>query len=130
MNLGLIPSSEESWETACAALRCERGGILHIHGNVTRNREKKTTKEVGVVEEVLEDSDEKMANDVMLKSEENELILDYCDYLATCDESVKLYSLYSNWVNHVLISIFKLFYKIYNKCWKLSVKHIDRKSVV
>lgn len=34
MNLGLIPSSEPGWETACAALKTCSGGILHIHGNV------------------------------------------------------------------------------------------------
>ena len=35
VNLGLIPSSEEGWATACAALKSQSGGILHIHGNVT-----------------------------------------------------------------------------------------------
>ncbi|GFS41009.1 tRNA wybutosine-synthesizing protein 2 homolog [Trichonephila inaurata madagascariensis] len=36
VNLGLIPSCERGWETACKALKpC--GGILHIHGNVTSN---------------------------------------------------------------------------------------------
>ncbi|GIY95922.1 tRNA wybutosine-synthesizing protein 2 homolog [Caerostris extrusa] len=34
VNLGLIPSSEKGWETACKALK-STGGILHIHGNVT-----------------------------------------------------------------------------------------------
>lgn len=34
MNLGLIPSSEPGWRTACLALRQETGGVLHIHGNV------------------------------------------------------------------------------------------------
>ena len=34
VNLGLIPSSEESWEVACNALKIESGGFLHIHGNV------------------------------------------------------------------------------------------------
>lgn len=32
--MGLIPSSEAGWRTACRALKPE-GGILHIHGNVT-----------------------------------------------------------------------------------------------
>ena len=35
INLGLVPSSEISYETACAALNQKCGGILHIHGNVT-----------------------------------------------------------------------------------------------
>lgn len=34
VNLGLIPSSEPSWPTACRALRVNSGGMLHIHGNV------------------------------------------------------------------------------------------------
>ena len=35
VNLGLIPSSEEGWPTACRALKPQSGGILHIHGNVS-----------------------------------------------------------------------------------------------
>ncbi|KAL3842241.1 hypothetical protein ACJMK2_020277 [Sinanodonta woodiana] len=35
VNLGLIPSSEEGWPVACAALKPDTGGILHIHANVT-----------------------------------------------------------------------------------------------
>lgn len=34
VNLGLIPSSELSWETACLALKSKSGGILHIHANL------------------------------------------------------------------------------------------------
>ncbi|KAF8794077.1 tRNA wybutosine-synthesizing protein 2 like protein [Argiope bruennichi] len=36
VNLGLIPSSERGWETACKALKLS-GGVLHVHGNVTSN---------------------------------------------------------------------------------------------
>ena len=35
VNLGLIPSSEGGWAAACAALRRDRGGWLHVHGNVS-----------------------------------------------------------------------------------------------
>lgn len=35
VNLGLIPSSEEGWLTACRMLKRETGGVLHIHQNVT-----------------------------------------------------------------------------------------------
>jgi tRNA wybutosine-synthesizing protein 2 len=34
VNLGLIPSSEDSWPIACVLLRKKIGGFLHIHGNV------------------------------------------------------------------------------------------------
>ena len=30
----MIPSSEESWETATNALKLETGGYLHVHSNV------------------------------------------------------------------------------------------------
>lgn len=35
MILGLIPSSEDSWVTACSCIKPNTGGWLHIHGNVT-----------------------------------------------------------------------------------------------
>ena len=35
INLGLIPSSEDSWPSACKALKPSTGGWLHIHANVT-----------------------------------------------------------------------------------------------
>ncbi|KAL4225371.1 tRNA wybutosine-synthesizing protein 2 [Mactra antiquata] len=34
VNLGLIPSSREGWPVACAALKPDTGGILHVHYNV------------------------------------------------------------------------------------------------
>nr|XP_014341594.1 PREDICTED: tRNA wybutosine-synthesizing protein 2 homolog isoform X1 [Latimeria chalumnae]XP_014341595.1 PREDICTED: tRNA wybutosine-synthesizing protein 2 homolog isoform X1 [Latimeria chalumnae]XP_014341596.1 PREDICTED: tRNA wybutosine-synthesizing protein 2 homolog isoform X1 [Latimeria chalumnae] len=40
VNLGLIPSSEEGWPTACQLLRKDNGGVLHIHQNVTSCPEK------------------------------------------------------------------------------------------
>ena len=35
--LGLIPSSEEGWPVACSCLRSDKGGWLHVHGNVDSN---------------------------------------------------------------------------------------------
>lgn len=35
VNLGIIPSSEEGWLTACRMLKRKTGGVLHIHQNVT-----------------------------------------------------------------------------------------------
>lgn len=34
VSLGLLPSSEGSWEVAVRSLRSDKGGWLHIHGNV------------------------------------------------------------------------------------------------
>ena len=41
--LGLIPSSEEGWATACACLKPDNGGWLHVHGNVTSSPPHPTT---------------------------------------------------------------------------------------
>ncbi|XP_048400475.1 tRNA wybutosine-synthesizing protein 2 homolog [Stegostoma tigrinum] len=35
VNLGLIPSSEDGWPIACQLLREDKGGILHIHHNIS-----------------------------------------------------------------------------------------------
>ena len=41
VNCGLIPSSEQGWPMACAALRADNGGIIHIHGNVSSKPKQK-----------------------------------------------------------------------------------------
>ena len=38
VNLGLIPSAEISYKTACLALKPGVDGMMHIHGNVDRRR--------------------------------------------------------------------------------------------
>ncbi|XP_071795743.1 tRNA wybutosine-synthesizing protein 2 homolog isoform X2 [Asterias amurensis] len=43
VNLGLIPSSKDGWPVACAALKPQTGGMLHIHGNVTSHSQTKKT---------------------------------------------------------------------------------------
>ncbi|XP_041109945.1 tRNA wybutosine-synthesizing protein 2 homolog isoform X1 [Polyodon spathula] len=40
VNLGLIPSSEEGWPTACRLLKRETGGVLHIHQYVSSHPQK------------------------------------------------------------------------------------------
>ena len=34
VSLGLLPSSEGGWSTAVQAINCDKGGWLHVHGNV------------------------------------------------------------------------------------------------
>ncbi|XP_071697573.1 tRNA wybutosine-synthesizing protein 2/3/4-like isoform X2 [Rutidosis leptorrhynchoides] len=45
VNLGLLPSSEDSWATAVRALR-SKGGMLHVHGNVKDTEEDLWTEQV------------------------------------------------------------------------------------
>lgn len=47
VNLGLIPSSEEGWLTACRMLRRKTGGVLHIHQNVTSPLTVRTAEPIG-----------------------------------------------------------------------------------
>ncbi|KAJ5152389.1 hypothetical protein N7492_010684 [Penicillium capsulatum] len=45
VNLGLLPSSQPSWDNACRVLDLQRGGWLHVHENVdVRDIETKTQK--------------------------------------------------------------------------------------
>ncbi|GBG88733.1 hypothetical protein CBR_g48263 [Chara braunii] len=46
VNLGLLPSSELSWETAVRCLRPKEGGILHIHGNALDKEEEQWARSV------------------------------------------------------------------------------------
>jgi tRNA wybutosine-synthesizing protein 2 len=39
VNLGLIPSSEISWRTACNALKSDTGGVLHVHANIDSSKQ-------------------------------------------------------------------------------------------
>ena len=61
VNLGLIPSSEQGWPVACAALKPHTGGMLHVHGNVTsipkRKMEDAESMRTMVAAETVEKSD-------------------------------------------------------------------------
>ena len=46
INLGLIPSSENGWPVAAAALRPDVGGWMHVHDNVTTTAPPASTKTV------------------------------------------------------------------------------------
>ena len=52
VNLGLIPSSEAGWLTACAALKTESGGVLHVHAAVTSSRSKSADDPVECTQKV------------------------------------------------------------------------------
>ena len=41
ISLGLLPSSEGGWRTAIRMLNKDKGGWLHIHGNVPVNEKQK-----------------------------------------------------------------------------------------
>ena len=45
VNLGLIPTSEPGWPVACAALKKDKGGMLHVHINVPSHPENVTNSD-------------------------------------------------------------------------------------
>lgn len=46
VNLGLLPSSQPSWDNACRVLDLQRGGWLHVHENVDIREIEKKTQEI------------------------------------------------------------------------------------
>ena len=58
VHLGLIPSSELGWPLACAALRRDTGGVLHVHANVHKAEiEQWTARLMEVLGRLLRESD-------------------------------------------------------------------------
>ena len=62
VNLGLIPSSREGWPIACAALKPETGGWLHVHGNVN-------TKDLHIASEHCDEASDVFKNTVATVSD-------------------------------------------------------------
>jgi tRNA wybutosine-synthesizing protein 2 len=46
VNLGLLPSSQPSWENACGMLDVRRGGWIHVHENVDVHQIEQKKKEI------------------------------------------------------------------------------------
>ncbi|KAJ6005847.1 S-adenosylmethionine-dependent methyltransferase [Penicillium sp. IBT 35674x] len=46
VNLGLLPSSQPSWDNACRVLDPQRGGWLHVHENVDMQRIEQKREEI------------------------------------------------------------------------------------
>lgn len=63
VNVGLLPSSESGWLTACAALRSDRGGVLHIHATVTSSRSKPALNSVRLENKSCETSEHRSVTD-------------------------------------------------------------------
>ena len=105
VNLGLLPSSEECWPVACAALKTASGGWLHIHGNVNT----------------------KVSQDSLLLQQHLELEDKYKGFLTLA--SVRC-STIIQWIEHVSCRISTLLnernplhsadYK-----WKVEVRHVE-----
>jgi tRNA G37 N-methylase Trm5 len=64
VSLGLLPSSEGGWSTAVKALRPDKGGWLHVHGNVPNHEALKWLEWLCVrLKGFLDEDDNELCND-------------------------------------------------------------------
>lgn len=128
VNLGLIPSSEMGWKTACLALKPTVGGILHVHGVVTSDlRTDKTLRDPGMqgdsdLSDALCCPDETEKRDVDFSW--TNTLLDHMQHT----KKVKPRTLKMEWIkwakctSESLTSIFK---ETCHKHWDCKILHIE-----
>lgn len=141
VNLGLIPSCQDYWRTACLALKPKSGGILRIHENITTAIKEKN-RFVSVKSET-DDSNKCVRCVVVMKSLhlhnmsniEIRLFTKSFEVLQTCHETVCLpspahicwkRSEYLEWAIHTSHTIGSILFSIYTTKWKVSPVNIHR----
>ena len=112
VNLGLIPSSEDGWPVACAALK-HTGGFLHIHSNVETKMKNMDKSENVDLENELE------ANMAIGGSNEK-----HDSVLKTSQLNKKRQ--WTGWADDVSQKIHKLMCSTHpNTNWKIITSHIE-----
>ena len=131
VNLGLIPSSEAGWPVACAALRSDKGGWLHVHGNVTSalTPNKRTASTLSSLETSLSKVTEK-PNPVSFQSTLNgSEISGNCptvesDKQPSCNRKLKAEWL--DWGKYVEKTLLKQLQESHdNQDWTVQIRHIE-----
>ena len=64
VNLGLLPTAEMSFKTACAALKLETGGMLHIHENVRTEKDGPEVEDTSNVSNIFVGDDFRFYNNL------------------------------------------------------------------
>ncbi|XP_036904400.1 tRNA wybutosine-synthesizing protein 2 homolog [Sturnira hondurensis] len=116
VNLGLIPSSEEGWPTACQVLRNDTGGILHIHQNV-ESFPRKNLQPAGISEM----GKERWPQQIIINQWEHE---------APRDSRRKVLSAavkpeWQRWAESAETRIGTLLQQVHGKPWKTQILHIQ-----
>jgi len=139
VNLGLIPSSEAGWPVACAALRSDKGGWLHVHGNVTsgltdsgktaNDRRVSALSLLGTTFVSSEEENPSTASSIstLYCSE----VSDRCDHFLleenntpSCNKKVKAEWL--DWAKYVAQTLLKHLKKSHdNPNWNVQIRHIE-----
>lgn len=139
INLGLIPSSEAGWPVACAVLRSDKGGWLHVHGNVTsgltdseKAAKDRTVSTLPLPRTSCTSSEEENPSttrsiSTLCYSE----VSDSCDHLLleqnkmpSCNKKVKAEWL--DWAKCVAQTLLKHLKKSHdNQSWNVKIRHIE-----
>ncbi|XP_076851249.1 tRNA wybutosine-synthesizing protein 2 homolog isoform X2 [Brachyhypopomus gauderio] len=106
VNLGLLPSSEESWPTACRVLRRDIGGTFHIHHNVTTPVHRET-------------AGDPVLQGTVSSGEEHERGAE------GCVKRLEDRRAWDTWAHHTAGRIGVLLRDITTKTWITTVKHIE-----
>ena len=134
VNLGLIPSSETGWPVACAALRSDKGGWLHVHGNVTsglthtkRTLSTLSSPETSFLSNIAEKSNVSSSQPTMHCSESFERgdhSLFEKNEMPSCNKNVKAEWL--DWGVYVAQTLLQHLKKSHdNQNWNVQVRHIQ-----
>lgn len=108
VNLGLLPSSESGWKTACLALKPD-GGILHIHCNVETKITRYNNAELDVQSIHKTDSSSKFINRKEVQSKSTKLLkIEWISWAEETSEKIK-----------------SLLFEIYNKLWNVTILHVE-----
>jgi len=101
VNLGLIPTSESSWETACRALKDDSGGMLHIHANIDSAPSSSTVQD--------------------FKKENNK-----SDHIHSITEGINFKHVeWKTWAKYAMNKIEELLLQTKQREWNVSIRHLE-----
>ena len=130
VNLGLIPSAENSYKTAVDALKNNTGGTLHIHANVRRTKVRNVNSDYPKTDNVMENekNDHLVKNkctpsltNSMIHSKDDKLIFHAHASVSDCK-----YNEWRSWAYETAQQIASLLVQKDGNCiWKLNLIHLE-----
>lgn len=136
VNLGLLPSCETGWQTACKVLK-STGGVLLIHGNVTSGVDKTNTG-TGLYNHSFETAELALClgcKHILIHAVSKKFLHETCkqsfgfdgDELFIGNSCVSWKKVeWKVWVLHVSHSICSILREVHKVIWKVSVLHLHR----
>ncbi|XP_023718036.1 tRNA wybutosine-synthesizing protein 2 homolog isoform X3 [Cryptotermes secundus] len=136
VNLGLLPSCEASWQTACKVLK-STGGVLHIHGNVTSGIDKTDTG-TDLYNHSFETAELALCLEcrpILIHALSKKFLHETCKQSFSFDgDELIIGNSYVSWKKvewkawalHASHSICSILSEVYEIVWKVSVLHLHR----